>query len=272
VASGTAPLSYQWQKNGTNISGATGSSYATPATKTSDNGSTFAVVVSNSAGSVTSASATLTVNAGSQKTYSTTFPLTENPISEGDNWINGGTVGLDWSDVRTTPGLAFGTINSSIANYGDSTAVLTGVWNPNQMAQAVVYSVNQTNKIHEEVELRLRTTITAHSITGYEVTFRCTSDGSQYVAIVRWNGALADFTYIANLTPGGPGIHNGDTVKATIIGNTITAYINGTQVLQGTDATYTSGNPGIGFDTESPTGSAVDADFGFTSFSAADHQ
>jgi hypothetical protein len=110
---------------------------------------------------------------------------------------------------------------------------------------------------------RLGVGLSAHSITGYEVTFRCTSDGSQYVAIVRWNGALGDFTYIANLTPGGPGIHNGDTVKATVIGNTITAYINSTQVLQGTDATYTSGSPGIGFDVESSNGSAVDGNVRF---------
>src|SRR5450759_4701550 len=32
TASGTAPLSYQWQKNGTAISGATSASYTTPAT------------------------------------------------------------------------------------------------------------------------------------------------------------------------------------------------------------------------------------------------
>jgi hypothetical protein len=62
VATGTAPLSYQWQKGTTNISGATSASYTTPATTTSDSGSTFRVVVSNSAGSVTSNSATLTVN------------------------------------------------------------------------------------------------------------------------------------------------------------------------------------------------------------------
>ena len=68
--------------------------------------------------------------------------------------------------MRATPGLAFGTINSSIANYGDSTAVLTGGWNPDQMAQAAVSSVSQTSNIHEEAELRLRTTITTHSITG----------------------------------------------------------------------------------------------------------
>jgi len=63
AASGTAPLSYQWQKNGANISGAASSSYTTPATTTANNGSTFAVVVSNSAGSVTSSAATLTVTA-----------------------------------------------------------------------------------------------------------------------------------------------------------------------------------------------------------------
>jgi len=63
VAAGTAPLSYQWQKNGVNIAGATAASYTTPATTTSDSGSTFAVAVSNTAGTVTSATATLTVNA-----------------------------------------------------------------------------------------------------------------------------------------------------------------------------------------------------------------
>jgi len=62
VAAGTAPLSYQWQQNGVNIAGATAASYTTPATTTANSGSTFDVVVSNTAGSVTSATATLTVN------------------------------------------------------------------------------------------------------------------------------------------------------------------------------------------------------------------
>src|ERR1700675_799007 len=44
VANGTAPLSYQWHKNGSNISGATAPSYTSPATTTADNGSTFDVV------------------------------------------------------------------------------------------------------------------------------------------------------------------------------------------------------------------------------------
>ena len=69
AATGTAPLSYQWRKNSVAISGATSSSYTTPATISSDNGAQFTVVVSNSAGSVTSNAATLTVNAAIPPTF-----------------------------------------------------------------------------------------------------------------------------------------------------------------------------------------------------------
>lgn len=60
TATGTAPLSYQWQMNGAAIAGATAASYTTPATITS--GAIFVVAVSNSAGSVTSNPATLSVS------------------------------------------------------------------------------------------------------------------------------------------------------------------------------------------------------------------
>jgi hypothetical protein len=63
AATGTAPLTYQWQKNGTNISGATSSSYTTPATVAGDDGSLFQVIIMNGAGSVTSSQAKLTVGA-----------------------------------------------------------------------------------------------------------------------------------------------------------------------------------------------------------------
>jgi PQQ enzyme-like repeat protein len=64
VAAGTAPLSYQWQKNATPIAGATSPSYTTGLTGSGDNGSSFAVVVSNAGGSTTSRSAMLTVTSG----------------------------------------------------------------------------------------------------------------------------------------------------------------------------------------------------------------
>src|SRR5215469_9310129 len=77
VATGTAPLSYQWRKNGTAIGGATSSSYTTPITATTDNGEQFTVVVSNSAGSVTSSVATLTVNAAAVAPSITTQPSSQ---------------------------------------------------------------------------------------------------------------------------------------------------------------------------------------------------
>jgi hypothetical protein len=71
TAAGTAPLSYQWQKNRANISGATTSSYTTPPTAAGDSGSMFDVVVSNSAGTVTSHQVSLTVTAASAPAIST---------------------------------------------------------------------------------------------------------------------------------------------------------------------------------------------------------
>ena len=61
-ATGTAPLGYQWKKNGAIIVGATNAIYTTPPTTLDDNGALFAVTVSDRAGSVTSNNATLTVN------------------------------------------------------------------------------------------------------------------------------------------------------------------------------------------------------------------
>jgi hypothetical protein len=217
-------------------------------------------------GSVISPAVTLTVTSAAGNFYATNFSLTENPISEAGKWINGKVTGLDWADVRTTPGLAFGNQTDTGA-YEDSTAVLVGIWGPDQTVQATVHTVNQSSSLFEEVELRLRTSITAHSNSGYEINFHCTADGTQYVQIVRWNGRLGDFT---GLNGGaGPGLHNGDVVTATIVGSTLSAYINGQLIVQATDSTFTSGSPGIGFyfaggDT------SQQSDFGFSSFSASD--
>jgi len=73
AATGTAPLSYQWQKGTSDIAGETSASYTTPTTGSSDSGSTFRVVVSNSAGSATSNAATLTVTGVSAATDVLTY-------------------------------------------------------------------------------------------------------------------------------------------------------------------------------------------------------
>jgi photosystem II stability/assembly factor-like uncharacterized protein len=63
TATGTAPLAYQWHRNGVAIAGANAASYALGAATLADSGSAFTVTVSNSAGSATSSPALLTVNA-----------------------------------------------------------------------------------------------------------------------------------------------------------------------------------------------------------------
>jgi len=66
IASGSAPLTYQWQRNGVNIAGASSSSYTTAAATSSDNAAKFTVAVNNSAGSATSNIAVLTVTSAQQ--------------------------------------------------------------------------------------------------------------------------------------------------------------------------------------------------------------
>ncbi len=88
-------------------------------------------------------------------------------FSEGGNWINGQTTGVDWHDMSTTPGLAIG--HQSGSSYTDGTALLTGSWGPDQTVEAVVHAVNPKDSCYQEVELRLRSTLTPGSCTGYEI-------------------------------------------------------------------------------------------------------
>jgi hypothetical protein len=201
------------------------------------------------------------------RTYTTTFSTTENPISEGGNWINGRTHGLDWADVRTVNGMAVGT-QSGTRGTDDSTALLTGTWGPNQTVSATVHNANPSSAYFQEVELRLRSTISAHRNTGYEVLFGLRNDSSAYVSIVRWNGAFNDWTTLDAYGGTQYILREGDIVKGVISNQTITAYINDVKVMEVTDGTFSSGSPGLGFYLANATG--VNDDYGLTSFLATD--
>jgi PQQ enzyme repeat len=64
TATGSASLSYQWQRGASPIAGATATTYTTAVTTPGDSGSSFAVVVTGASGSTTSRSAALLVTSG----------------------------------------------------------------------------------------------------------------------------------------------------------------------------------------------------------------
>jgi hypothetical protein len=219
---------------------------------------------------------------GGANTYSTTFSTNENPISSGGRWLNGRVVGLDWTDMKVTSGLATGTVDQG-NGYNDAIAILTGSWGSNQTVTATVKTQNPTGSAVEELELRLASSISAHSSTGYECLWGLQPSPNQYMAIVRWNGALGNITVLAQLNGTGsltgsgtnkvahqstaPLLSIGDVIKATRVGNTITQYVNNVPILSVDDSTYKSGSPGMGY-LRAYGGS--ETDFGFTSFSATD--
>ena len=130
TASGTAPLSYQWNKNGSAISGATSASYTTPATTTADSGTSFTVTVSNSAGNVTSNAAALTVNLASQtitfnnpgtQTVGTPLPLSATASSELTVSFASQTTGVCTVSGTTATFAAAGTCTIQATQAGNST-------------------------------------------------------------------------------------------------------------------------------------------------------
>lgn len=186
----------------------------------------------------TSVATTCAITTG--RSYSTNFDLTENPISEGGVWFN---TGQPWTKVRTANGLAFGT-NGARDSYDDSYAYLSG-FGPNHQGEAVVHvDPNLVGDPHE-VEMLLRWADSTQTARGYECLFNFQGG----VQIVRWNGPFGDFSVLSANGPNylGRKLVTGDVVKATIIGNTITAYINGVLMSQVDDSVWTTGQPGIAF-------------------------
>jgi len=188
------------------------------------------------------------------RSYATSFPLTENPISEGGRWLNGGTNGIDWRDVQTTPGYAYGTGPSASPPYDDPTAVLTGTWGPIQTVECTVRVDAIEGGANQEVEARLLTTITPNRIVGYEVMWSITTN--TYIDIRRWDGTtdLSSYVQIGFLGSGtSPQLQTGYRLKATInAAGVIKAYTDSgagyvLMLTSSADLTYRSGAPGIGF-------------------------
>jgi len=205
--------------------------------------------------------------------FSTTFPATENPISQGGLWTNGGTTGISWGNVGTvggSPGRAYGVSAPSL--YADPTAILSALkLNNDQQASAKIFVTGPSAA--GEVEVRLRTNISARSITGYELYCSVTAS-DPYVAITKWEGPLGRWYTLLQYKGSAYACPNGTVLKGTVQGNppVLTLYLNGVQKARVTDTgkdgfpVWTSGYAGMGFWGGNPFSA-----FGFNSFTASNY-
>lgn len=116
-ATGTGTLTYQWRKNGTALSGATGATLTLPSALTTDAGS-YDVIVTDTVGSATSSAATLTVNpiATTIAFSSLTATYDGNPhAATATPTPSGATVTLTYTGIGATP---FATSSTAPVNAG----------------------------------------------------------------------------------------------------------------------------------------------------------
>jgi len=118
AAGGSIPLKYFWRRNGTNIAGATVSSYFTNGVQLSDSGSVFSCVVGNPYGGTITSNATLTVVAGTPGLI--TFDDLLGTLSS----VPPGYYDLAWSNFYYLNGAA----------YGESSGFAVGVVSTNNVA------------------------------------------------------------------------------------------------------------------------------------------
>jgi len=196
--------------------------------------------------------------------YTTTFPLTENPISEGGKWLNGATDGIAWQNMQTGSGNAYGT-GASPSDTNDNVASLIG-YPANHYVQATIFRAGgYSPAIAHEVELLVRCTITANNIKAYE--FLMNSAGA--FDVVRWNGPLNSFDSLTfSDQNGGPtAVVDGDVIRIEAVGSNFTMKQNGIIKRTWTDATHATGNPAMGAFWR-PDASIVPSSFGFKDFAA----
>jgi len=222
TASGTAPLSYQWRRNGSDIANATNSSYTLSAPTTSDNGVAFSVVVSNSAGSATSRSATLSVNPanGSTNAAITTQPL-DATVTSGQTAsftvTASGTPAPSFTWQRSTDGntwtlisgatSATYTLTAQAADDGDLFRALATNTSNTAISQAAalnVYPPTGNPNGHDPVpaEARAEDVSTPDHVVGTGTPASCTADA--FIAAVAaggkitFNGGTEPFTIVLN--------------------------------------------------------------------------
>src|SRR5579863_148582 len=215
TAAGTGPFTYQWYENGVAIPGGTGSFYTTTATAASQSGTVFTVVVSSSAGSVTSTPATLTVQ-------NAPAPVANSLVASNVTPVYDGTVLL----VATFSG-GTATIGSNGVGSSDITAnASSGTSYPTpSLTSAKTYTLTVTDAKGNVVSTTCTVTPSAVALTAItpgtqteapgHITFSSTATGGLTNG-VKWSASAGMFSGNVWTSPNASGTY---TITATAVDN-----------------------------------------------------
>ena len=212
-ATGTAPLTYQWSKNGIAISGANSATYTTPAETGTDNNAKFTVAVSNTAGSAASNAAILTVSASSLLLNSSSSSLSfgnvtmPNSSTQSVTLTNAGNSNITISNV-TVSGAGFNATGvSGVILTPGQTATLTATFAPaaaGSVTGKISVASNATNSPDSIALSGTGVATVSHSVTlswspspstvvGYN-TYTAAQSGGPYTRMTSTPDAATSYT------------------------------------------------------------------------------
>jgi hypothetical protein len=188
--------------------------------------------------------------------FTTTFPDTENPMSQSGAWTQG-TIMSAGAGTKTAVQSATGAFGTMVSfdgtNFIDSCACISG-FGANQSVLCTLGNTSAPNGL--ETEILLRADITSAHIFTYELD--CVLSGGG-ISLVRWDMTVANpntFVVLRAHPPNEVNFQDGDQVYGDIVGTLITCkYKAGAGSLTtlftydtSVDSTkYSTGNPGDGF-------------------------
>ena len=211
--------------------------------------------------------------------YSSDFNVAENPISDSSKWRNGVVANGLWNNVKTINGIACAAAEANTlgSRYDDPTAHLlesyhnfaANQWCEGEIYRASGYNPNQGVTKHE-IELLLRWEIGdgVSTVRGYEFII-----GHDNGCIwVRWNGTRGSYDPISTVHYPSPAFADGDLIRVEISSTTMTAYRNGTPLTDQSvsNATWSDGQPGMGFWPVNDGTAPVIENFGWKNWAAGE--
>ena len=224
TVTGSPTPAYQWQKNGTAIAGATGASLALTNVQAADAG-TYTLVATNSAGTVTSTAAVLTVSPPSSSAPAIARHPQAQTVATGSTVVFGaeatGTgVTYQWrkngAAISGATRPAFVLSAAAAADAGTYSVVVSNAAGSTTSSTATLAVVNETNFGHL-VNLSIRTDITAAdpSFTIGTVVGGAGTSGAKPLLVRAVGPSLAAFGITSAISDSRLDILAGGTIVAT---------------------------------------------------------